>query len=86
MGATLPSDRDLVDLLRLDHLPDVSLQQIVGHPEPVARIQHLLRQEEAVLAVQVADRPGRLGHHVEVIRGLLRASFWHGQWFSDCHQ
>ena len=35
------------------------------HPEAVTRVQRLLGQEEAVLAVQVADRTGRLGQDVE---------------------
>ena len=35
------------------------------HPEPAARVQHLLGQEEAVLAVEVADRAGGLGEQVQ---------------------
>ena len=34
-------------------------------PEPRPRVQHLLGQEEAVLTIQVAHRPGRLGHHMK---------------------
>ena len=46
--------------VRLDQLPDVGLEQLVGHPEPAARIEHLLREEEAVRAVEVADGARRL--------------------------
>jgi hypothetical protein len=47
--------------VRLQQLSKVRLQHLVGHPEPIPRIEHLLRREEAVLTIQVADRPGRLG-------------------------
>ena len=63
--AALPRDRDLRAGLRLEQLADVGVEHLVGHAEPVARIQRLLRQEEAVLAVEVADRARRLGQHVE---------------------
>ena len=51
--------------LGLDQLADVPLVDVVGHAEPAVRIQHLLGQEEAVSAIQVADCTGRLGHQVE---------------------
>ena len=51
--------------VRLHELADIGLLQPGGHPELTARVQHLLGQEEAVLAVQVAHRAGGLGHHVE---------------------
>ena len=41
------------------------LEQLVGHPEPRARIEHLLGEEEAVRAVEVADRTRRLREQVE---------------------
>ena len=42
--------------VRLDQLPHVRLEQVVRHPEARARVEHLLREEEAVRAVEVADR------------------------------
>ena len=51
--------------LAVEQLAHVGLEQLVGHPEPVAGVQRLLRQEEAVLAVEVADRSGGLGQQVE---------------------
>ncbi len=64
--AALPRDRDLGRTgVRLDQLAEVRLEQFVRHAEPAARVQHLLGQEEAVRAVQVADRPGGLGEQME---------------------
>ena len=57
----LPGDHHLRHpRVRLDQLPNICLQQLVRHPEPRARIQHLLRQEEAVGAVEIAHRTRRL--------------------------
>ena len=64
--AALPGNRDLGSRLRLEQLPDVGVEQIVRHAEAVARIQHLLREEEAVLAIEIADRAGGLREHVKV--------------------
>ncbi len=61
----LPGDADVGRPMRLDELPNVGLEQLVGHPEAAARVEHLLGQEEAVRAVEVAGRPGRLGQQVE---------------------
>ena len=58
--------------LRLEQLPDVGFQQIVSHPEPAARVEHLLREEEAVLAIEIANRPRRLCQHVEVAQRIHR--------------
>ena len=63
--AALPGDVDLLRRLRLQELPDVGLQHVVGHAEPVARVEHFLGQEEAVLAVQVAYGAGGLGQKVK---------------------
>ena len=64
--AALPGDHHLRGpRVALEQLTDIRLLQVFGHPEPAARIQHLLGQEEAVLAIQVADRARGLGHHVE---------------------
>ena len=71
--AALPRHRDLRRAgVRLDQLPQVGLQQVVGHPEAAARVEHLLGQEEAVLAVQVADGAGRLGQQMERRGGAFR--------------
>ena len=59
--------------MRLDQLPDVLLEQVVGHPEPAAGVEHLLREEEAVLAVQVADGACGLGEQMESL-GLSAAA------------
>ena len=64
--AALERDDHLVDAaLGGEQLGDVRLVHVGRHPEPAARVQLVLGQEEAVLAVQVADRAGGLGHHVE---------------------
>ena len=63
--AALPGDRDLGVAVRLEQLPDVRLQQPVVHPERAAGVELLLGQEEAVRAVEVADRAGGLPEHVE---------------------
>ena len=67
--ATLPADDDVRARLRLEQLADVGLEQLVGHPEAAARIEHLLREEEAVLAIEVADRAGRFGQQMEIGSG-----------------
>ena len=59
--AALPCDIDLTGRMRLQKLPDVGIQQVLGHAEPVARVKHLLGQEEAILAVQIAYCSGGLG-------------------------
>jgi hypothetical protein len=56
----LPGDRDLRRGLGLDDLADEGLQEVLAHPEPVARVELFLREEEAVLTVEVADRARRL--------------------------
>ena len=49
----------------LDELADIRLEQIVRHPETASRIQHLLREEEAVGAVEVAHGARRLCEQVK---------------------
>src|SRR3954452_23046142 len=52
----LPGDGDFGDAgVRLDQLLDVRIEQFARHAEPTTRIEHLLREEEAIRAVQVAD-------------------------------
>jgi hypothetical protein len=73
--ATLPGDGDLGRVLRFDGLLDVRLHHFVRHPERAVWIELLLRQEEAVGAVKVADGAGGLCHHVECLqahRGFSR--------------
>ena len=68
--AALERDDDLVEpALSGEQLADVGLVHRRVHAEPAARVELLLGQEEAVLAVQVADRARRLGHDVERARG-----------------
>lgn len=67
--AALPGEADGGHLLRLDVLFDERLQHRVAHAEAArARVEALLLQVEAVSAVQVAGRAGRLGHHMEGAR------------------
>ncbi len=67
--AALPRDRHLGHArVRLDQLAQVRLEQLVGHAEARARVEHLLGEEEAVRAVEVADRARRLGEQVEGCR------------------
>ncbi len=61
----------LIRLVRLDELADVLLQHVVAHAELAAGIEDLLVQEEAVGAVQVADRACRLGQQVEGRRRVV---------------
>ena len=64
--AALPGHYHLRDPgMGFQELPDIGLLQIRGHPEPGPRVEHLLRQEEAVLAIQVAYRTRRLRHHMK---------------------
>ena len=67
--AALPGDRHLRHgCMCLDQLSDVRLEQLIRHPEARAGVEHLLREEEAVRAVEVADRPRRLCEQVERAR------------------
>ena len=91
--APLPSDlHDRNAGVRLDQLTDIGLEQLIGHPEAAARIQHLLGEEEAVGAVEVADRTcglreqmkgrGRIGtyrgRHRTSPRGQTTGPLWRG--------
>jgi hypothetical protein len=46
-------------------LTDVILQHVIAHAEAAIGIELLLRQEEAVLAVKIADRTRRFGKNVK---------------------
>src|SRR5690606_14152559 len=64
--APLPCEVNLRRVLTLDDLTNVRLQHLVAHAEPRRRGDNgLLLQIEAVLAIQVADRPAGLGHQME---------------------
>ena len=75
--AALPRDVHLGTGGGLHQLPDVGLQQRLRHQRAFARrIQVLLRQEEAVLATEVAGRAGRLGQEmIRVRRCFLTSHF-----------
>ncbi len=60
-------------LMRFEKLADVGFEQLVRHTEAAARIEHLLGEEEAVFAVQVADCPGGFGQQME-----SKGSLWRG--------
>jgi len=69
--AALPRDRHLrCACMGLDQLTQVCVQLLVGHPEAAVRVEHLLGEEEAVVAVEVALRARRLREQVERRRGL----------------
>jgi hypothetical protein len=60
--------------VRLDQLAQVRLEQDIRHPETAAGIEHLLGEEEAIGAVEVADSACRLCQEVErPRRGRKRA-------------
>ena len=59
--AALPGDGDFRRAMRLDQLADVVLQLFIGHAKAAAGIQHLFGQEEAVGAIEIADRAGGFG-------------------------
>ena len=58
---TLPVEVNLHGGLGFKQLDDICFKQLIGHAEAAAWVQHLFRQEEAVLAVQIAGCPGWLG-------------------------
>jgi len=62
---TLPRHHHLGRCVGFEELSDVRLEQVVCHPEPVPRVQHLLGEEEAVRTVEVADRARRFGQEME---------------------
>ncbi len=69
----LPVDR--VTHVGLDELTKVLLEEGIVHAEGAAGVEDLLVEEEAVGAVQVADRAGGLGEQVEGggrVRGTRR--------------
>jgi len=70
--AALPGNRHPAGTLCLDILADISLQQLIRHPEVTAGVELLLGQEEAVLAGEVAGSACGLGQHMEVRRRARR--------------
>jgi hypothetical protein len=77
--APLPAKRNNRHALGFNVLANVRLKDFVSHP-PFQRvwIEVLFFDVEAVLAVQIANRSGRLRHEVEAV-GLcfhLAANFW----------
>jgi hypothetical protein len=70
--AALPRDRNLGCQVRLYQLLDVRLERLVRHPKRAAGVERLLREEEAVGAVEVADGARRLGEEMERRRRLQR--------------
>jgi len=69
---TLPSHHHLGCHMGFEELSDVGLEQVVCHPEPVPRVEHLLGEEEAVGTVEIADRARRLGEEMERRGCVLR--------------
>src|SRR5579884_419551 len=60
-------------MLRQDVIPDVGFKHLLRHrPVSLAGIQIFLFEIEAVAAIEVADRPRRLGHHVESRQSFAR--------------
>ena len=66
--AALPGHRHLGRAVRFEQLADVRLQRGVRHAVLVVRVERFLRKEEAVLAVDIAGRPARLGEQVKAWR------------------
>ncbi len=71
--AALPRERHERHPLRLDRLPNERVHDLVGHLRVAAGVERRLLQEEAVVAAQVAPRPGGLGHDVECLGGARRS-------------
>jgi pimeloyl-ACP methyl ester carboxylesterase/class 3 adenylate cyclase len=80
--AALPGDDDVGSGVGLQEQLEVCLQEVVGHAEAAAGVEHLLGEEEAVLAVQVADGPGGLDEDV-VGGGSVLGSGEHGEGLSE---
>ena len=66
--AALPGDRHFGRAMRLEQLADVALERRLRHPVLVVGVERLLRQEEAIGAVDVAGRPARLGEQMKARR------------------
>ena len=63
--AALPGDRHLGGAMGFEELPDIVLERLRRHPVLVIGIKSLLRQKEAVGAVDVARRAAGFGQEVE---------------------
>ena len=61
--AALPHELDIIPRRR-EMLPDMILQNIERHQVALAGIERLLLQIEAITAIEIAGRPGRLDHQV----------------------
>ena len=62
--AALPGHRHLIGAMGLDELPDILFQHLISHAKMTAGVEPLFVQKKAIRAVQVANRPGRLGQYV----------------------
>ncbi len=69
--AALPCERHVRHLLRGDGLAHERFHDLVGHALVAAGVERGLLEEEAVVAAQVAARPGGLGHDVECGEGCF---------------
>ncbi|MNQ70756.1 hypothetical protein D3C85_854010 [compost metagenome] len=68
--ATLPGELHFRTALRCDIALHISTQHIIGHPEAFARRKQLFFfQIEAIAAIEITNRPDRLGHEVQALRG-----------------
>jgi hypothetical protein len=63
--SALPCDVHFTEWLRFQELPNVGLEQLIGHAKPIAWIKHFFRQEETVFAIQIADCTGRFRENVK---------------------
>ena len=70
--ATLPREADGGSMMSFDELADVGLHYLGRHAEVAVRVELFLVEVEAVLAVEVADRAGRLGEDVKGAGAVLR--------------
>ncbi len=76
--ASLPGDRHLGRIVRLEQLTDVGVERFFRHPTSAVGVERLLGQEEAVGAVDVAGRPRGLCQEMKA-RRALRAGRMHAR-------
>ena len=73
--SALPRHRHLGDLVGFEKLPDIGLVDLIRHAKAASRVEFLLFQEEAVVAVEIAGRSRGFGHDME---GLRNSRLRHG--------
>lgn len=83
--SALPGEQDFRSAMSLDVLAHKRLQNVVGHgPIGVGRVELFFLEIETVLAVQVTNGPGGLGHNMECRQGRHLSAF-RKQTKQTCH-